>query len=263
MKTIIDESRDIPYKRCTDNRLLMFLDTEYIRDVCYQMFGLSRMNQCSEKQNYCKMCCRHHIGAKVFNKYSVCLTKCDKFVGPQSNEGENSKIIKNRTEVMINQKNFQQIEKLKKRAENESIKNRAVIEYNNTRMKALIARQNVKHAKHKNDSDNKNILNKAVNQYDKKKDLKASHNIRNTKLKNDVDSTLINKSVKEYKMKMNAQENSVEDIKPKKKSKADHQDSPNGEEDFDTRRFNGKKVQQNATPKKSKADTLLDQISKE
>ncbi len=81
MKTIIKERRDVVYDRCTDNKLALFADTSFINLVCKQMFGENGLKSCIEKKNFCSLCCRHHIGVKVLDKFSACFTKCSQLVG--------------------------------------------------------------------------------------------------------------------------------------------------------------------------------------
>jgi hypothetical protein len=80
MVNVLKEKRDLSFDRCIDKRLELFADTSYVKNVCIQMFGMSDYKMCADKKNYCKMCCRHHLGLKVFDKYSYCYLKCSKLV---------------------------------------------------------------------------------------------------------------------------------------------------------------------------------------
>jgi hypothetical protein len=80
MLNVLKENKDLPFQRCIDKRLEMFSDMSYVKSVCLQMFGMSDYSICSKKKNYCKMCCRHHIGLGVYDKYSYCYLKCSKLV---------------------------------------------------------------------------------------------------------------------------------------------------------------------------------------
>jgi hypothetical protein len=89
MTAIIKEKRDIPYNRCTNKRVAFFTDSTYIHNVCYEMFGLSRQEQCKLKEDFCGMCCRHHLGVRMVMKYENCFLRCRNLQtsGKDKNEG--------------------------------------------------------------------------------------------------------------------------------------------------------------------------------
>lgn len=76
MTSIIKEKRSIPYNRCTDPKLAFFKDKEYLENVCYEMFGLSRKELCKQSDRFCNMCCRHHLGVRMVMKYEDCYLRC-------------------------------------------------------------------------------------------------------------------------------------------------------------------------------------------
>ncbi len=76
MTTIIKEKRMLPYDRCTDPKLSFFKDTKYISDTCYQIFGEVGKNTCKQKNNFCRKCCRHHLGVRLVMTYEDCFFRC-------------------------------------------------------------------------------------------------------------------------------------------------------------------------------------------
>ena len=76
MTAIIKEKRNIPYNRCTNKKVAFFKNIEYIDNVCYEMFGLSKKDQCKQKQEFCRMCCRHHLGVRMVMQYEDCFLRC-------------------------------------------------------------------------------------------------------------------------------------------------------------------------------------------
>jgi len=76
MKTIIKEKRTLPYHRCTDPRIKKFSNMTYIKDVCYQIFGVVGQGICLTKENFCRKCCRHHIGVREVMTYEDCFLRC-------------------------------------------------------------------------------------------------------------------------------------------------------------------------------------------
>jgi hypothetical protein len=76
MNTILAQKKNIPYDRCVHHRLRFFMDLEYNKSSCFDMYGESRYEECEKYENYCRMCCDHHIGANFLNIRIQCKNEC-------------------------------------------------------------------------------------------------------------------------------------------------------------------------------------------
>ena len=80
------------FDRCIDHKLSGFKDSIHIQDLCTKMFGedviinyqiinnllinLQGSYICVGSQNFCNMCCNHHIGKQFEKERYSCLKKC-------------------------------------------------------------------------------------------------------------------------------------------------------------------------------------------
>ena len=80
MKAIADQSKLTPYDECINPRLKDFKDKAFIKESCFELYGESKSSKCSEKKEFCGMCCHFHIGSKFYNKQRECEKKCDNLI---------------------------------------------------------------------------------------------------------------------------------------------------------------------------------------
>lgn len=80
MKVLRSQNKLTPYGECTDNRILDFTNKEYIKEVCFHLYGESKEAKCKLKINFCGMCCDYHVGSKFFEKKKSCNMQCTNLI---------------------------------------------------------------------------------------------------------------------------------------------------------------------------------------
>jgi hypothetical protein len=60
--------------------ILGFVNNEAIKKICTRLYGESRADECSEKGNFCNMCCGYHIGRAFSDKLADCNLKCESVI---------------------------------------------------------------------------------------------------------------------------------------------------------------------------------------
>jgi hypothetical protein len=76
MRIVLDEEKLTPYDQCTDDQLLNFENQEFVRKTCMIYYGENKVNECQIKENFCMMCCAHHVGIKHVNELINCKSTC-------------------------------------------------------------------------------------------------------------------------------------------------------------------------------------------
>ena len=97
IKMIMEQKKLTDDSKCYDNKLFMFTNKSYINSVCKDYFGLWGYQDCSRKNNFCRMCCEHNIGSNFAQKRFSCKRKCNEQInGKKKKEKKEKKIIKNK-----------------------------------------------------------------------------------------------------------------------------------------------------------------------
>lgn len=80
MKSIVNQSKLTPYDECINPRLKDFTDKPYIKSHCMDLYGESKIDKCTQKKEFCPMCCEFHIGSKFSNKRKDCSMRCKNLI---------------------------------------------------------------------------------------------------------------------------------------------------------------------------------------
>jgi hypothetical protein len=103
MKSIMDQSRLLPYDRCFDDRLRGFLDKEYVNDLCFDIYGENKVDKCKVQKDFCEYCCHYHVGKKYYYQRSECEKRCKKIVSYKLSSDEKikrlNKVNKNKKRI--------------------------------------------------------------------------------------------------------------------------------------------------------------------
>jgi hypothetical protein len=89
---MMQNSKNIPYDRCVDPRLRFFMNLEYNKSSCFEMYGESRVHECKQYENYCRMCCDHHVGAKFLDIRVKCKSECGAIINHRITKSEQLKL---------------------------------------------------------------------------------------------------------------------------------------------------------------------------
>ena len=74
---IAEESKNKNPKLCYDKDIIGGMkDQDVIEGICMQFYGEKDADKCTNKNNFCSMCCKHFIGIRFLGKIDECKSKC-------------------------------------------------------------------------------------------------------------------------------------------------------------------------------------------